>query len=86
MTQKVITLKELLAEEDPRERLLELNFEDGLRLLDELVEKVESGSLPLDKSIASYERGVALLEHLRKMLSGAEAKLKVLARPKAESK
>jgi exodeoxyribonuclease VII small subunit len=82
MNQKTITLKDLLSEENAESKIEGLSFEDGLKLLDELVEKVESGSLSLDKSITSYERGVALLEHLRKMLSGAEAKLKVLSRSK----
>ena len=80
MSPKSINLKDLLVDENPAEKIATLSFEEGLTLLDELVEKVESGTLPLDKSIASYERGVALLDHLRKMLTGAEAKLKVLSR------
>ena len=73
-----MTLKDILMEEDLAAKLGEVSFEDGLKILDELVEKVESGTLALDKSIISYEKGVMLIEHLRKQLSGAEAKLKVL--------
>lgn len=78
MATKQITLKDLLAEDDLAQKLGEVSFEDGLKILEELVEKVESGTLPLEKSIVSYEKGVLLIDHLRKQLSGAEAKLKVL--------
>ncbi len=78
MSNKGTSSKDLLNEDNLSAKLKDISFEDGLRLLEDLVEKVESGDLPLDKSIVSYEKGVALIEHLRKQLSGAEAKLKVL--------
>lgn len=78
MVGKPVTLKDILLEEDLSSKLPEISFEDGLKILDELVEKVESGTLALDKSIISYEKGVLLIEHLRKQLAGAEAKLKIL--------
>jgi exodeoxyribonuclease VII small subunit len=78
MAGKPVTLKDILADEGSTARFSEVSFEDGLKILEELVEKVESGTLPLDKSVLSYEKGVMLIEHLRKQLSGAEAKLKVL--------
>lgn len=80
MAPKSITMKDILADDGAALKFDGVSFEDGLRLLEELVEKVESGSLPLDKSIVSYEKGALLIEHLRKQLSGAEAKLKVLQR------
>ena len=55
-----------------------LSFEQSLKLLEELVASVESGSLPLDKAILSYEKGVQLVNQMRTLLSGAEEKLKVL--------
>jgi exodeoxyribonuclease VII small subunit len=74
---KGITLKDFL-EEDIEKRLPDLSFEQGLKLLEELVASVESGSLPLDKAVLSYEKGVGLVNHLRGLLAGAEQKLKVL--------
>jgi len=72
-----LSLKDLLAEEG-QTKVSDVNFESGLKLLEELVGKVESGSLPLDKAILSYERGVALITHLRGVLKGAEQKLQTL--------
>ena len=77
---KNITLKELL-EENGEKRLEQVGFEQGLKLLEELVSSVESGALPLEKAVVSYEKGVQLVEYLRGLLSGAEEKLKVLQRP-----
>lgn len=62
-----------------------LSFEKGLALLEELVSKVEEGSLPLDQAIGAYERGVGLIEHLQGQLGSAEEKLRVL-RKKTEGK
>jgi len=75
---KEMSLKDVLAKENAEELIAKLDFEQGLKLLEELVEKVESGTLPLEKAVASYERGVALVERLRNLLSGAEERLKVL--------
>ena len=73
-----ITLENLLSEEGAEQLINEIKFEDGLRLLEELVTKVEAGALPLDGAVMSYERGVLLIGKLRDLLSGAEEKLKVL--------
>ena len=76
-----LSLQDLLGKETTKELLHGPSFEQGVKLLEELVSKVESGSLALDKAILAYERGALLVEHLRGLLSGAEEKLKVLQRP-----
>ena len=75
-----MSLKNLL-DENGEKNIGRLSFESGLKLLEELVASVESGSLPLDKAVLSYEKGVALVSHLRSLLSGAEEKLKILQKP-----
>ena len=77
---KELNLKDLLeAEQGPD--FSGLAFEKGLKLLEELVQGVESGSLPLEKSIRAYERGAVLMNYLKSLLEGAEQKLKVLQQP-----
>lgn len=78
MEKKTLKLSDLLDSGDGAKRISELSFEGGLKLLEELVESVEAGTLSLDKSIVSYEKGAALISHLRNLLSGAEEKLKIL--------
>ena len=75
---KALTVKELLQADDAEKRIEELSFEQGMKLLEELVEKVESGSLQLEHAVLSYEKGVLLIERLKGLLSGAEEKLQLL--------
>lgn len=75
---KEITVEALLSAE--KMDLKALSFEQGLKLLEALVGKVEEGSLPLDSAMSAYEKGVQLVDHLQKQLGGAEEKLKVLRR------
>jgi exodeoxyribonuclease VII small subunit len=75
---KKIDLKELLEAKDGEKIIEDLSFEDGLRILEELVSKLESGGLSLDGAVASYEKGSKLVEKLRALLTGAEEKLKIL--------
>ncbi len=75
---KEVTLKALLTEERPSDRVKEYKFEEGMKILEELVVSVESGALPLEKAIQSYEVGANLIGHLRGLLSGAETRLKTV--------
>lgn len=74
-----LTVEQLLSEEVDQRSIAQLPFEQGLKLLEEVVASVESGALPLERAILSYERGAELLQHLRRLLSGAEEKLRVLS-------
>ena len=54
------------------------SFESAMSELDQLVEKMESGQLPLEESISAYERGTQLLQYCETVLKDAEQKIKVL--------
>ena len=54
------------------------SFEAALAELDALVEKMESGQLPLEESLVAYQRGTALLKYCEGVLKDAEQKIKVL--------
>ncbi|MEO0327249.1 MAG: exodeoxyribonuclease VII small subunit [Pseudomonadota bacterium] len=49
-----------------------LSFEQALDELEKIVESLEQGNVPLDQSIGHYERGEALRNHCRTLLSAAE--------------
>jgi len=55
------------------------NFESAMAELDQLVEKMEAGQLPLEESIAAYQRGAMLLKFCEARLADAEARIQVLA-------
>ena len=53
----------------------EMSFEDALRELEQVVGKLERGEVPLDDSIALYERGAALKKRCETKLKEAEEKV-----------
>ena len=53
-------------------------FEAALAELEAIVRDMEAGQLPLEESLAAYERGAALLRHCQETLSAAEQKLQIL--------
>jgi len=55
-------------------------FEDELRDLEEIVNRIDSGDLSLEESIAAFERGVALVRSLNLRLDEVERKVEVLTR------
>ena len=52
-----------------------LSFEQALTELETIVRGLEKGDTPLEQSIESYERGVALKKHCESKLRDAQAKI-----------
>ena len=55
-----------------------VKFEDGLALLEKIVEELESGDLTLDESLARYEEGVKALKKCYEILRDAEKRVEIL--------
>jgi len=55
-----------------------VSFEAALHELEHIVQAMESGDAPLEESLASYERGMALLQLCQGQLAGAEQKIRLL--------
>lgn len=55
-----------------------LSFEKALADLEKIVEKLEKGDLPLNESLALFEKGVKLARYLREELEKAEKKIEIL--------
>ena len=53
-------------------------FEGAMRDLERIVAELESGELPLEQSLALYERGVGLIRWCGAQLDRAEARLQQL--------
>ncbi|MDP3546510.1 MAG: exodeoxyribonuclease VII small subunit [Phreatobacter sp.] len=52
-----------------------LSFEKALGELEQIVQKLEGGNVPLEDSIAIYERGEALKKRCEALLRDAEARV-----------
>ena len=53
-------------------------FESAIARLEVIVRALESGSAPLDESLALFEEGVSLVKFCNEKLDGAEQKVKML--------
>lgn len=54
------------------------SFETAMAELEALVEKMDSGQLPLEESLGAYQRGVELLKYCEKVLADAQQRVRVL--------
>lgn len=52
-----------------------MTFEQAMEELTGIVQRLESGEAPLEESIATYERGIALKTHCERKLNDAQRKI-----------
>ena len=71
----------MAAKEKGKEK--ELKFEDGLKRLEAIVAKLESGNLPLDDSLKLFEEGVKLVRFCNERLAEAQQKVELLTKDQA---
>jgi exodeoxyribonuclease VII small subunit len=54
------------------------SFEESLKKLESVVERLEKGDLPLEESLKLFEEGVKLSDACKKQLESAEGKVQML--------
>ena len=54
------------------------SFESSLKVLEKIVEQLEAGDLPLERSLELFEQGVKLSRDCQKRLDEAERKVELL--------
>jgi exodeoxyribonuclease VII small subunit len=55
-----------------------LSFEDALKKLEDIVDTLEKGDIPLDEAIKLFEEGIKTSKICKEKLEGAEKKIKEL--------
>jgi exodeoxyribonuclease VII small subunit len=55
--------------------LKDIKYEEAVKKLTEIMEKLESGDIPLDKTFEMYEEGKKLIALCRNQLTEAEGKI-----------
>lgn len=65
--------------------MTEMKFEEGLKRLETIVEKLEGGNLPLEESLQYFEEGVKLVRALATRLAEAERKVEILLKEEEET-
>jgi exodeoxyribonuclease VII small subunit len=59
----------------PNADVTKLTFEKALAELEQIVQRLERGDVPLEESVAIYERGEALKRRCEELLRQAEARV-----------
>ena len=54
------------------------DFESAISELEKIVKQLEDGDLPLDKSLALFERGVTLSKYCHDQLGAAQRRIELL--------
>lgn len=67
-------------DESARETRDERSFEECLRALEKVVERIESGELNLEESLAVFEEGVRLVQSCNHKLGEVERRIEVLTK------
>ena len=56
-----------------------MTFEETMNQIEEIIEKMESGELPLEDSIDAYEKGMKLIREAKKTLDSYEKKIEKIS-------
>ena len=71
---------------NPQSDTKPLDFEAAMRDLEEIVERLEHGDLPLEESLKAFERGILLTRNCQSALKDAEQKVEILLKKAGESR
>jgi len=69
---------------DEKKDLSGLSFEEAIKELTQIVDKIESGEASLQASIEQYEKGMALVKHCRQILQAAQKKIEKVSQKGAQ--
>ncbi len=58
----------------------DIKFEDALARLEQIVDTLESGKLPLEDSLKAFEEGVMMARHCARYLEAAEKRIELLTK------
>ena len=73
-----------MAKKEIPEEIAKLGFEEAIKRLTEIVNKIEEGRIPLQASIEQYEQGMALIKHCRGILEGAQQRIEKISKQQVE--
>ncbi|MCC7211259.1 MAG: exodeoxyribonuclease VII small subunit [Candidatus Brocadia sp.] len=60
--------------------MAKIKFEDAAKGLEDIVERLEKGDLPLDETLSKYEQGIKLYKQCVALLEDAEKKIQILVK------
>src|SRR5947209_17986497 len=67
----------------PKKSEAPLHFEGAMDRLEEIVDQMESGKMPLEELIVRYEEGMKLVKICQERLASAEQRIEIITRNNA---
>jgi exodeoxyribonuclease VII small subunit len=61
----------------------DIKFEDALSRLEQIVDTLETGKLPLEDSLKAFEEGVVMARYCARYLDAAEKRIEILTKDEA---
>jgi len=74
-----------MAEKKQKSDIGKLGFEQAIKELTGIVQKIEQGEIALEDSLQQYERGMALIKHCRTILQKAEKRIEKISEAETET-
>jgi len=68
-----------MTQDEKKNGISDLGFEEAIKQLTDIVGRIEQGQIPLQASLAAYERGMALIKHCREILKKAEKRIEKIS-------
>lgn len=69
-----------MTDKKPKDDISKLNFEESIKRLKAIVDRIEQGEIPLQDSLEQYEQGMALIKHCRTILQTAEKRIEKISK------
>lgn len=69
-----------MAAKTTKNDITKLSFEESIKGLKTIVDKIEQGEIPLQDSLEQYEQGMALIQHCRDILQKAEKRIEKISK------
>jgi exodeoxyribonuclease VII small subunit len=67
-----------MAKKTPASNTTPADFEQALKELEAIVERMEQGDVPLEESLRQFERGITLTRTCQEALKAAEQRVQIL--------
>lgn len=75
-----------MAKEEIKNDIGKLTFEQAIKQLGSIVQKIEQGEIPLQDSLEQYEKGMALIKHCKGILEKAEKRIEKISKEENSEK
>jgi exodeoxyribonuclease VII small subunit len=69
-----------MAKNENKNDISKLTFEEAIKELGGIVQKIEQGKIPLQDSLEQYEKGMALIKHCKGILEKAEKRIEKISK------